>query len=315
MYALCIESSHKRGMGHLYRALNLIELLKKKGERSIVFVNDDTAAIEALKSRGVPFETVDLADSVGGWETSLIKKHGIDVWINDRLDTGKRHAENVKGNNIRLVTFDDRGAGAALSDMNFAALAFEDKDKLKGAKVFSGVEYLVLNKEIERYRRVRKSAEKILVTLGGSDTYGVTVKVVEILKGLNKKADVHVGPSFRHHGELKAVMDESFKSIGRVPSLIEAFYGYGLAVTGGGITPFEANASGLPCIVIANEPFEAQNGRFLEGLGSSIFAGFHEDMDAKAFERELDIEMMSLRGMEAITLDGAENVYRQIRAL
>ena len=31
-----------------------------------------------------------------------------------------------------------------------------------------------------------------------------------------------------------------------------------LAVTGGGMTPFEANAAGLPCIVVANETFEIQ---------------------------------------------------------
>ena len=32
MFAICIESSHSKGMGHLFRMLNFAKYLKKKGE-------------------------------------------------------------------------------------------------------------------------------------------------------------------------------------------------------------------------------------------------------------------------------------------
>jgi len=315
MFAICIESSHQKGMGHLYRALNFIALLQEKKEQCIVVLNSDPAAQEVLRSRGITYLTANLADEDSNWEQKLINDHAVDVWVNDRLDTGARHAANVKGQGIRLVTFDDHGVGAKLADVHVAALSFTREGSSSADRTLKGIDYLILNPEIGRYKHLRSDRKNLLVTLGGSDTYGVTIKVVRILKSAGIPADVHVGPSFRHHTELKIVAGNSYPVMGQVPSLIETFSTYDLAITGGGITPFEANASGLPCIIIANETFEIENGRFLQQLGSSIYAGYHEQLDGSAFARQLDIAAMSRIGMDRITLQGAENIYRRIMAL
>jgi len=315
MFALCIESSHQKGMGHLYRALNFVDCLNSKNEPSIVFINNNETAYEVLKSRDIRFETVDLMDCESDWEAGLISRYGIDVWVNDRLDTDARHASNIKKYGVKLITFDDRGSGAELADIHVAAMAFAREGKPKGRKILSGLDYLILNKDIAKYKRVRKKVQNIIVSLGGSDTYGVTLKVVAILKILNKKATVHIGPSFMHRKELEAMINTDFHIISSVPSLIEEFYRYDLAVTGGGMTPFEANAAGLPCIIIANELFEIPNAKLLSEIGSSVFSGYHEEINSDFFRMELYIEKMSLAGMEAIKLNGAENVYRQIREL
>lgn len=301
-------------MGHLYRALNLIDLLAMKEEKHIVIVNPDAAAQETLRSREIAFETVDLADVTSNWETRIIKKHRITVWINDRLDTDSRHALNVKNCGVKLVTFDDNGTGADHSDLHVAALAFSTHRSASG-KTLQGIDYLVLNREIANYRRLRTKRGKILVTLGGSDTYGATIKVVQLLKEMDLPADIHIGPSFGLRSELESIIDHRYRIIGKVPSLIETFFPYDLAITGGGITPFEANASGLPCVIVANELFEIENGRYLQEIGSSVFAGHHEQLDKSAFARSLDIETMSRIGMSRITLQGADNVYKQIQAL
>src|SRR4030042_3598275 len=256
MFALCVESSHQKGMGHLFRTINLIDILNVNNAQYIVIINNNKIACEILKSKDIPYETVDLADYESNWERALIAKHGIDIWVNDRLDTDIRHARNIQNNGVRLVTFDDKGSGAQLADIHVAALAFARVGQPKGRKVLSGLDYLILNKDIAKYKRVRKKVQNIIVSLGGSDTYGVTLKVVDILKGLKKKATLHIGPSFRHRKELEAMIGKDFHIISNVPSLIEEFFRYDLAVTGGGMTPFEANASGLPCIIIANEVFE-----------------------------------------------------------
>jgi spore coat polysaccharide biosynthesis predicted glycosyltransferase SpsG len=312
MFALCIESSHQKGMGHLFRALNFIDYLNTKNSSYIVFINNDPIACNILQSKNIPFETVYLMDHDSDWESKLILKYRVDIWINDRLDTIIKHAENVKKNTIKLVTFDDKGSGAELADIHIAALSFDKIEILKGKRVLTGLEYLILNKEIEKYRRIRKFCKKIIVTFGGSDTYGVTLKVIDILKSIHKKATIHIGPSFQHSAELKAMIDDNFHIINNVPSLIEVFHEYDLAITGGGLTPFEANASGLPCIIIANEIFEIQNGHFLENIGSSIFAGYYKDIQHEVFNKSFDIENMSIAGIENIKLDGAKKVYTEI---
>ncbi|HSA05554.1 MAG TPA: hypothetical protein P5556_00085 [Candidatus Gastranaerophilales bacterium] len=312
MFGICLEASHQKGLGHLYRALNLTEFLNSVNKEYVVFINNDKTAVSILKEKSVNFEIVKLVDFESDWETELIKKYRLKTWINDRLDTDIRHSQNIVKNGIKLIAFDDAGSGAELADINFAGLPCIFNRDLKGKKVCKGIQYLVLNKKIDFFKRERNNIDNILVTLGGSDTYGVTLKVVNILKELNKKACVITGPSFQHKNELKELINDDFAILDTVPSLIEEFYKYDLAITGGGVTPFEANACGLPCIIVANELFETENGKYLDNLGSSIFAGYHENINTEIFTKELDIEKMSKIGLENIKTDGFENIYMEI---
>lgn len=311
-FGLCVESSHKKGMGHFFRVLNFAHFLKSKNKRYIVFINDDKNSVSILEEKGVDYEIVDLNNFQHDWESFFIKKYNIDIWINDRLDTDIRHSKNIKKNNIELLSFDDRGSGADMADINFGSLPFNFSYNLKGKKVCKGIKYLILNKEIDKVKRERKGADRIVVTFGGSDTYGVTIKIIKILKRLNKKATIISGPSFLHDKELENVIDTNFIVKKNVPSLIEELCQYDLAITSGGVTPFEANASGLPCIIISNEINEIDNGVFLNDLGSSVFAGYRTKVKKDIFTKDLDIEMMSKKGLSGLQTNGAMNVYNEM---
>jgi len=302
-------------MGHFYRALNLADGLAQAGLAYTVYLNDHGPSLQILVKRGVPHRVVDLADFSGDWETALIQQDGITLWVNDRLDTDIRHTKRIKAANIPLVTFDDRGTGAALADLHIAALAFDTQEKLAGAKLLRGSEYLILSPQISDYTRLRKQLSSILVTLGGSDTYGVTVKVVQLLKEMNLTATVVVGPAFMHMDMLGEVLTEGFTLKRGVPSMIEEFYRHDLAITGGGITPFEANASGLPCVAIANELFEIPVGMELQRLGGSLFAGHHESLSSPLFGTDLPLEQMSQSGMRNIGLQGTQHVISALLEL
>jgi len=308
MFALCIESSHARGMGHFYRALNLADGLAKAGLAYTFYLNDHAPSRQILVERGAPHRVVDLEDFTGNWEASLIQQDGITLWLNDRLNTDVRHADKVKATGIPLVTFDDRGTGAVLADVQIAALAFDAQEWFAGARLLCGADYLILNPQISDYTRLRKQLSSILVTLGGSDTYGVTVKVVRLLKEMGLAATIVVGPAFMHTAMLDEALTEAFTLKRGVPSMIEEFYRHDLAITGGGITPFEANASGLPCVVIANELFEIPVGMALQKLGGSLFAGHHGALALPLFRADLPLEQMSQAGMRNIGLQGTQRV-------
>jgi spore coat polysaccharide biosynthesis predicted glycosyltransferase SpsG len=303
------------GMGHLFRAINLMTFLRGHDVPSVLFTNRHQPSQDILKREGINFETVPVEDFKSNWESKLIAKYGIKVWINDRLDTDIRHAQNVKAAHIKLVTIDDKGSGAALADLHFAPLVFEDAEKLQGRKVFHGSEYLVLNPNISQFKRLRKTSDRLLVTLGGSDTYGVTLKVVELIKKHRNSATVVVGPAFEHRDELERILPKGYQLKKGVPSLIKEFDLHDFAITGGGITPFEANASGLPCIIVANEWFEIPAAKYLHQIGSSVFAGHWSELGEGLLDRDMDIEKMSRAGMKQITINGVENIYREIRTL
>ena len=316
MFAICLEASHQKGMGHLFRMLNFIKYLEEKKQNFIFFINKNQKTKEILEKNNYKYEIVDLNNFSQNWETALIKKYDLKYWINDRSDTNEKHTKNILKNNIKLITFDDLGDGAKFCDINICGLTFNNKN-IKGKKVLKGVDYLILNSEINFYKKQRYNLENILVTLGGSDTYAVTIKVLKLLKKYNIKATIHTGPSFKHKEELQKNLTTNFKIVDFVPSLIEEFSKYDLAITGGGITPFEANASGLPCMIIANETFEVPNGEFLSSLGSSLYLGFHENIDESKFKdiEKLNLENMSQNGLLKLNTKAVEKIYREILSL
>lgn len=349
MLAICIECSHQRGMGHLFRALNLIHYLDEAGMEWLLLVNEDQAAERILRERDIPYLTVDLWDMQSDWERTIIENYQVTVWLNDRLDTAGATAQHVKETGIPLYTIDDMGEGAVLADGNFASLVFEDIDLIPGRKVYAGPDYLILNPEIRTYRRQRTDLHKILVTLGGSDTYGVTTAVIESLKRLlqstgtdeesgsgaetehrhargprHPEVTVLLGPAAVNRSEVEAALaGTGFGLISSVPSLIQSFAEYDLAITGGGVTCLEAAASGLPCVIIANELHEIPIGSYVERIGGGMFAGYYQEMNLDCIkpllnEKQSGMEQeriwnMSRNGMERVSLEGASRICRVIQ--
>jgi len=301
-------------MGHLFRMLNFSVFLKSQNEKFIFLINDDNKLKNILKLNNVSFEIVKLNNNQINWERDIVLRHKIIYWVNDRLNTTKQHALKVKQLNIKLITLDDFGSGARLSDISIYGLAH--KGNFKGKKILRGIDYLILDKEIDLYKKKRSQVKKILVTLGGSDTYGVTIKVLKLLKKYKIKATIHLGPSFLHEEELQKELTKDYKTITYIPSLIREFSKYDLAITGGGITPFEANASGLPCLIIANELFEIDNGFFLESLNSSKFLGHYYNINEDIFSNLniLNINLMSRNGMQKLKTQAIKKIYKNIKA-
>lgn len=301
-------------MGHLFRALNLAEGLRSTDRKTIFLVNPAAAGLNLLVERGFPYEIVSLDNFEDDWESEVVHRHGIRLWINDRLNTDYRHASRVKALGLPLFSFDDQGTGAELADINVAALNFDENTHFGGLRVLRGPDYLILNAEIARYQRLRTNTGSLLVTLGGSDTHGVTIKVVKHLASIGKGATVIVGPAFAHLETLKKSLTPSFELKASVPSLIKEFNRHDLAITGGGITPFEAAATGLPCIVIANEHFETPVGQGLARLGAAVFAGYHENIDWNMLSTDLPVAEMSSLGLKRVGLDGCQRVLAVISA-
>jgi spore coat polysaccharide biosynthesis predicted glycosyltransferase SpsG len=314
MFAICIEASHSKGMGHLFRMLNFANYLKKKGEKFLFVINDNILIRDILESHNISYEVVNFEDFDSNWESKIIHKYNIVFWVNDRLDTSVRHSLNISINkNTKLITFDDLGGGAKNSDINICGLFFNN-NKLEGKRLLKGIDYLILNDGIDKYKKERVEIGNILVTLGGSDTHGVTIKVLKMLKKNSIKATIHTSIAFEHEKELEKVLTKDYCRISYIPSFIEEFNKYDLAITGGGITPFEANASGLPCIIIANEIFEIANGEFLDDIGSSKFIGYFDNVDESILSNLsiLDINSMSKNGMAHLNTKAVERIYVEI---
>lgn len=316
MFAICVESSHKKGMGHLFRMLTFAKYLTQKAQKFIFIINEHKKTKEILELNKYAYEIANLKDITSDWESTLNKTYNFTYWINDRLDTNINHVKNVLKNNVKIITFDDLGSGAIESNLNICGLFF-NKNNLKGKKLLRGIQYLILNPEINNLRKKRNEFKKIIVSFGGSDTYGVTVKILKLLKKYHINASIHIGPSFQHHEDLNKELTKNYKIISFVPSFIKELSKYDLAITGGGITPFEANYLGIPSLIVANEPHEITNGRYLEKIGSSYFLGFHTEIDETYFRtlKTLDLEKLSSNAISKLKHNALEEIFKEINNL
>ena len=315
MFLFCVESSRTKGMGHLFRAINLHNILKSKKLSSVIaLLNSDSSSISWLAQNMIPYAVVKNSGNAD-WELELISKYKPHVWINDRMDTSISHARRLKEQGLGLVTFDDLGGGAELSDVHVAPLAEFRSTKLQGVKRLEGLEYLIFPQEISELRGLRKKNDKWLVTLGGSDTHGVTVSVIKWLIEHSRKATIILGPSFAHEFKLTHKNLEMLTIKKSVPSMMNELARHDFAITGGGITSFEAAAHGVPTAVIANEKWEISYAKFLESQGCSIFLGTAENFNLKQLNVNLDVEEMSKRALDLISLDGSEKIVGELLKL
>lgn len=314
MIALAIESSNLRGMGHLFRSLLYVDYLKTHSIPYCYFINSDAASEKILEENNINYYIVDYADTKSNWEAKLIREYNIQKWFNDKYETSETMGRHIKETKTEFYTIDDVGQGEYYADISFCGMLFPSKKQFLCKRVFKGVEYVILNPEIEKYKRKRTELHKIIVTLGGSDTYGATVEVIEEMKKYDMNTDILIGPNFLFQDRLNEVNKGKFRILQYLPSLIKSFEEYDFAITGGGGTCCEAMASGLPCLVIANEPHEENTGRFYEEKGGCIYAGkcgeWNRDRIKSIFQ--LDISKMSEKGMEIFDTNAVNRIFEII---
>lgn len=315
MYAVCIESSRTRGMGHLFRSFQYIEYFKRKGIEFIYLINEDAPSLKILDSLNITYIIVDFSDIESNWERKLAIKYKVVLWFNDKFDTSRQMGKHLSEiPNLTFCAIDDVGEGAMYADLFFAGMLYPTLKKLPGKKSFGGNEYIILNPELNKYKKERNTIKRIIITLGGSDPFGVTVEVAECFKRLNYNIDIVIGPNFKYMDKLQEVLPSNCRIFQNVPSLMQLFSEYDLAVTGGGVTCCEGCASGLPCIIIANAPHEINTGKYIEKMGLGVFAGEHGKWNRNIFQHLniLPINEMSKKGLKCFETNAVERIFSMI---
>ncbi|MDP6700946.1 MAG: hypothetical protein QGH25_14950, partial [Candidatus Latescibacteria bacterium] len=202
-----------------------------------------------------------------------------DLLINDLLDTAHDYMAAV-GSGRRVLNFDDNGPGRHLATGTINALPCKMRMRDAGLNTFQGPDYLLLGEEFAQQAPARALSQvpsSMLITLGGSDTYGNTVSAVSAVRRLRgiQHIDVIVGPAFAHQATLTQEIagDGRFKVHIAVPSLADLMRRHEFALVGGGISLFEAGACGLPTMAVASEDFERENILWAQERGLTRLAG------------------------------------------
>ena len=298
MLIISTFSSHKIGMGHFFRSINLARQFNKK---TLFLINKNKKCVKFLKN--IKYEVVDYKKK--NWEIKYIKKNTI--WINDRLNTNLNHVKLLQNRGVFVVSIDDNGNGGKISNLNFAQnINITKTNSAKKRK------FLILKKVNSKKIWVRKKINSIMVTLGGADTYNLTNKVIKkiISLNLNLKISVFVGPETNLSKNIIKNKNINYKF--SVKNLENQMCFYDLIICGGGVTPFNAASQGLPSFVIANEKHEINTAKYLQKLKVSHYCGYKSININNKLISKIKLTQMSKNGISKFDNNSLNNVIDDI---
>lgn len=267
--AIRADASPGIGTGHFMRCLALTQGLKDNGDE-VVFIThcEGTGFLERIEKEKIRTYIIDNPDDEN--ETGIIlEKENADWVVLDGYHFGPVYQKKVKENGHKLLVIDDHAVhGYYFADVilnqNYGAEGFH-YNAGPDTKFLLGTGYALLRREFLRHADYRKeisdTANKILVTMGGSDIGNHTFKAVQAINLISSPLEVKVviGGSNPHY---ETILKETGKGIHRfdilrsVENMAPLMIWADIALSAGGSTCWEMAFMGLPallCIVADNQ--------------------------------------------------------------
>jgi len=306
-------------MGDVIGSLAIADAFRAKGAEIMFIVDNDKEALRCIEKHGY---TVALVQSEGEEVSNLISFRP-DAIIVNQLNNPPQYLKNLKPHARLLATVDDAGEGAKVADLRFNPL-------YRAPDAFYGPEFAPLRKEFKKVDEkpcIRKRVKNILVTLGGSDTYGFTPKVVSALSDIPREISITVllGPAFRHGEELKKALrdaDRPFTIVRDVNAneMLALIARADIVVCSGGNTLYEVACLGAPAVIVCSEPFEEETAERMEEKGFGINLGFGKNLEMKRIFKAVNDLMenyklrlqMGKKGKKLVDGRGAERIAETI---
>ena len=198
------DASQSIGLGHITRCLVLANEFKKSGDNIFFAIKNNELAIEKIKEQQFYFIIAnDDNFDYFNWIEKILSEKKIDIFIGDIRDGFPIELITfMKNKNILTVAIDEPSDYAKECDICFyPPHAKIDKTKYKG-EIYQGLEYIILRPEFyEKFEKKKNKMPNILVMMGGTDTYNLTLPVV-------KKID-----TFKEDFDLSVILYEKHKDI------------------------------------------------------------------------------------------------------
>jgi len=261
---------HERGMGHIYQSRALAEELERAGAQVQFIVPDVPEGVAKLREWGVRLQEIPHAAPEGEKVAAIdghLEGQKVDVAIIDMLESTPPLMKYMAERADLLVSIDDIGAGRGWADLLINVIHHPERPDGARYREINDLNYAILRPEFYRAYQAEKdvpdTAGKLLVSQGGSDTFGGLVELAKALQDLPHDLEIHllVGSAFRHDGPLAQVVQNSgrrFVLQRDVVDMAGLMQQMDLAITGGGKTLFELAAVGVPFIVVTEEPRELE---------------------------------------------------------
>lgn len=255
--AIYVNGNNKRGIGHIYRALEIADEF---------YVKPDIYYDINQTNSSVFGKTTHNLIAVNGIAELFdkCKEKKYTVFINDILTTSIDYMIGLRSvlPNAKIVNFEDDGEGIIKADLVFNALFHENEYP----QVYAGEKYYISGKTFMFYEpiTIKDKVEKVFVSFGGADPQNYSDRILNMLIKPEYKKFHFVVVLGRAKNNVDALLKynkyDNIDVLFDVTNMPELMSGCDIGITSRGRTGYELAILGIPSISMAQNQREEKHG-------------------------------------------------------
>ena len=296
------DATTQMGTGHVMRCLALAQGWQDHGGRAVFLsLGESDSLKQRILHEGfdfIPLESKynngsDIEETLRTLEQLKMSSAKCKTWIAmDGYHFDAQYQKIIKEAGYKLLWIDDYGhADHYYADIVLNQNIYANHDLYVNREAYTrlclGSRYVLLRREFHTWqgwtRQILPAAYKILVTMGGSDPYGTTLKVVQALKKIERQdmeATIIIGPANPHRRKIEEEISNvsfSVHILSSVQDMPEQMAWADIAITAGGTTCWELAFMGLPSVIIISSDNQQPIAEGLDSAGTSINIGWQQE--------------------------------------
>ena len=255
--AIYVNGNNKRGIGHIYRALEVADEFYVRPD--IFYDSNQTDPVVFGKTTHNLVAVNGIAELF-----DICKKEKYTIFINDILGTSIDYMIGLRTvlPDAKIINFEDEGEGVLKADLVINALLSQSGLP----HVFSGEKYYISNKIFMFYVpiHIKDNVEKIFIGFGGADPQNYTDRILDMVV----KPEYKIYQFIVALGRAKYNVDElmkynqydNVKVYYDVPNMPELMSDCDMALSSRGRTAYELAMLGIPTIALSQNERERNHG-------------------------------------------------------
>ena len=255
--AIYVNGNNKRGIGHIYRALEIADEFFVKPD---IYYDINQTDVKVFGN------TTHILKPVNGIAElyEICKREKYTVFVNDILTTSIDYMIGLRSvlPNAKIINFEDDGEGAQKADLIFNAL-YHDAEV---PQMYAGEKFYICGKTFTFYEpiKIKEKVERVFIAFGGADPQNYSDRLLNIVSKPEYK-DYHfivvLGRAkhnvdqlleYNKHANIDVLYD--------VHNMPELMTSCDIAYTSRGRTGYELCLLGIPSIAMAQNHREEKHG-------------------------------------------------------
>ena len=255
--AIYVNGNNDRGIGHIYRALEIADEFYSKPDIYYDINQTDPGVFGLTTHNLIPVNGI--ADLF-----NRCKQENYTIFINDILSTSIDYMIGLKSviPKAKIINFEDDGEGSTKADLVFNALYHNSSMP----QIKAGEKYYIPSKTFMFYEpiKIKEHVEKVLISFGGADPQNYSDRLLRMITKDEYKKYRFVVVLGRAKYNVESLMDynkyDNIEVLYDVSNMPEIMSGCDVGITSRGRTGYELAMLGIPSISMAQNQREEKHG-------------------------------------------------------